>query len=109
MLRFGINGIEVKESGCVHHHTPLDIIGIKFKCCDRIYACYACHEALADHPAERWSKGEWEEKAILCRACGVEMAIKDYLSCHHKCPYCAAPFNSRCESHWHYYFSYEKP
>lgn len=31
------------ETRCTHYHTPLDIIAIKFKCCDKYYPCYKCH------------------------------------------------------------------
>ena len=37
---------------CVHYATELDIIAIRFACCDRYYPCHLCHSETADHPAE---------------------------------------------------------
>ena len=45
-----------EETRCTHYHTEKDIVAIKFKCCDRYYPCYLCHEEYADHPIERWAK-----------------------------------------------------
>ena len=54
---------------CEHYHSALDIIAIKFKCCDKYYPCYQCHEQTADHAAQTWNKNEWDTKAILCGIC----------------------------------------
>ena len=32
------------ETRCAHYHTELDIIAIKFYCCDTYFPCYQCHE-----------------------------------------------------------------
>ena len=38
------------ETRCIHYHTFLDIIAIKFKCCEKYYPCYQCHnEQIAKH------------------------------------------------------------
>ena len=41
---------------CVHYHSLLDVIAIKFKCCGVYYPCYSCHEEEADHEHEVWKK-----------------------------------------------------
>jgi len=65
---------------CEHYHSVLDILAIKFPCCGRYYPCFDCHEECAGHPASRWPKARWDEKAILCGACGTEHSINDYLA-----------------------------
>ena len=89
---------------CGHYHSPLDIIAIKFKCCDRYYPCYQCHEETADHPAQIWSKDEWDTKAILCGACKSELTINEYVRSGNRCPNCKAAFNPNCSKHYHLYF-----
>lgn len=50
-----IHGLTVdNESRCEHYHTPLDIIAIKFKCCDKFYPCYKCHNECEKHDIKRW-------------------------------------------------------
>ena len=45
-----IHGLTVDdESRCTHYHTPLDIIAIKFKCCNKFYPCYKCHNENENH------------------------------------------------------------
>ncbi|MBI2743937.1 MAG: hypothetical protein HYX48_08490 [Chlamydiales bacterium] len=92
-------------TGCVHYHGPLDVIAIKFKCCLRYWACFYCHEAGADHPAERWDASEYETLAILCTCCGAELTIREYLSCNMECPKCSAGFNPGCKEHYHLYWA----
>ena len=36
---------------CVHYRTEVDIVAIKFACCNEYYPCHRCHEETADHPA----------------------------------------------------------
>ena len=114
MLRFLImdqnNKILVKgkltdeQTRCEHYHSALDIIAIKFKCCDEYYACIHCHEQCADHPARTWEKEERETKAILCGNCRYEMSINEYADCGYRCPNCSSSFNPKCRNHDHYYF-----
>lgn len=93
-----------KQTRCVHWHSQLDIIAIKFKCCDKYYPCFSCHEEEADHQHEVWPQSEFDEKAILCGACGKELSIKDYMASDNTCPHCAASFNPGCSNHYHLYF-----
>ncbi|HJU27671.1 MAG TPA: hypothetical protein VJ718_00785, partial [Candidatus Binataceae bacterium] len=67
-------------------------------------SCFYCHGAKAGHEVRVWSRAHFDEKAILCGACGSELTIREYLDCGAVCPKCAAGFNPRCESHYPLYF-----
>ncbi|GAB5554410.1 MAG: hypothetical protein Sapg2KO_40010 [Saprospiraceae bacterium] len=101
-----IKGLELdEETRCTHWHSNLDIIAIKFACCNEFYACFDCHEALAEHPPKRWSKDYFDtEKAILCGHCQHTMTINAYQKANSQCPNCTAAFNPRCSLHWDLYF-----
>ena len=100
-----VKGIDVDpKTKCKHYHSEIDIIAIKFKCCNTYYPCYECHEALTDHTALQWGKEEHDEKAILCGNCGKELTINEYLQCNAICPHCSANFNAGCSLHHHFYF-----
>jgi uncharacterized CHY-type Zn-finger protein len=102
-----VRGIDVDaETRCVHYHSELDIVAIKMRCCGAYYACKDCHTALAGHANANavWPQGEWEERAVLCGACGVEMTTREYLDCESRCPACGAGFNPGCRKHHHFYF-----
>ncbi|MBS9525796.1 chromophore lyase [Litoribacter alkaliphilus] len=92
------------QTRCVHWHSQLDIIAIKFKCCDKYYPCFSCHEEEADHEHEVWPKDEFDEKAILCGGCGHELSIREYMDSENTCPKCEASFNPGCSNHYHLYF-----
>ncbi len=49
-----------------------DIIAIKFKCCNKYYPCYKCHNEFEKHAIKRWSEPSFNEKAILCGVCKHE-------------------------------------
>lgn len=100
-----VKGVELdKHTRCKHYHSTKDIIAIKFKCCDTFYACYSCHQELADHKAQKWRKQEYHEKAILCGKCGEKHSIEAYMNSHFSCPSCHAAFNPGCENHYSLYF-----
>jgi uncharacterized CHY-type Zn-finger protein len=92
-----------KYTRCVHYHSTLDIIAIKFKCCNEYYPCYECHKEAA-HESEVWKKNEFDTRAILCGICDHEMTINEYLNCSNHCPDCNSPFNPNCDKHYHLYF-----
>ena len=92
------------QTRCVHWHSELDIIAIKFKCCNQYYPCYSCHEETTDHKAEVWPIKEYSQKAILCGVCGHELSIQDYMACNNTCPKCESLFNPGCKNHYHLYF-----
>jgi uncharacterized CHY-type Zn-finger protein len=104
------NNISVKgktidnQTRCGHYHSDLDVIAIKFKCCENYYPCYFCHEETENHQVEIWKKEEFETLAILCGVCKHEMTINEYLNCHNICPFCQTFFNPKCENHYHFYF-----
>ena len=89
---------------CEHYHSSLDIIAIKFKCCNEYYACFYCHQEEADHEAQVWGKDEFANKAILCGQCKNEQSISEYMSSSNKCPNCGVNFNPNCKKHYHLYF-----
>ena len=100
-----VRGVEVDaETRCAHYRSAVDIVAIKMKCCGVYYACRDCHVTLAGHEIAVWRHEEFAAKAILCGACGTELAIREYLGCGARCPSCGAGFNPGCEKHWHFYF-----
>jgi uncharacterized CHY-type Zn-finger protein len=105
-----IGGINVfgksidNQTRCVHWHSQLDIIAIKFKCCDKYYPCFSCHEEEADHDHQVWSKSEFDEKAILCGVCSKELTVNEYMASNNTCPNCKSAFNPGCSNHYHLYF-----
>ncbi len=104
------NSIEVEgnnvdgNSRCFHYHSPLDIVAIKFKCCNKYYSCYYCHLENTDHSPQLWHQNEFDSKAVLCGNCKNEITIAEYLSSSNTCPNCKVLFNPRCSNHYHYYF-----
>ncbi|MFC7060924.1 CHY zinc finger protein [Halobacillus seohaensis] len=88
---------------CTHYHSTVDIIAIKFYCCNEYYACYYCHQELANHTTSKWPKNQWNERAILCGNCHHELTIHDYMNAS-ACPQCESSFNEKCIHHFHLYF-----
>ena len=80
------------ETRCEHYHSELDIIAIKFKCCETFYPCYLCHNVCEDHEPKRWSLEELDEKAILCGCCRNTLSIREYMNTD-SCPNCNKQFN----------------
>lgn len=94
------------ETRCVHWHSDLDIIALKFKCCGEYYPCHECHEETAGHPPERYSIADPAESrlpVVLCGKCGNEMTFHEYVK-DVKCIACAAQFNPGCKLHYELYF-----
>ena len=46
------------QTRCVHYHSDLDIIAIKFRCCNNYYPCFSCHEEATNHKVQTWNKNE---------------------------------------------------
>ena len=84
-----------EHTRCVHYATELDIIAIRFACCDR---------ETADHPAQQWPTEQFDQPAILCGNCWSELTIAAYKTTD-SCPNCEAAFNPRCVAHSDIYFS----
>ena len=93
-----------EQTRCIHYHSPLDIIAIKFKCCNDYYPCYYCHKEGTDHPPQVWKKDEQNKKAVLCGICKYEMTIQEYLYSKNQCPSCCSKFNPNCSKHHSFYF-----
>jgi len=92
------------ETRCVHWHDDVDVVAIRFPCCDRFHPCHACHAEVADHAARVWGVDERETHAILCGACGATFSIADYLVAT-SCLACGAGFNPGCHLHHELYFA----
>lgn len=95
------------QTRCVHYASELDVVAIRFRCCDTYYPCHACHAEAADHPAERWPADELAARAILCGVCRHELRVVDYLAVE-ACPSCGAGFNPGCRLHAPLYFEVDR-
>jgi len=110
IVKSNIKGINVygktvdNQTRCQHWHSELDVIAIKFKCCDKYFPCFSCHEEEADHDSQVWPKAEFTTKAILCGVCGYELSIEEYQASGNSCPNCTTAFNPGCSKHYHLYF-----
>lgn len=99
-----VRGVDVDdETRCAHYGTDRDVVAIRFACCDTYFPCHRCHEEVADHDPERLPVERREEPAVLCGACGAELAVQEYLGVV-ACPACATAFNPACADHYHLYF-----
>ena len=104
-IKIDVKGETVdNQTRCVHYHSDLDIIAIKFKCCNEYYPCFTCHAETADHAPQTWDKNDSKILAVLCGACQQEMTIHQYLNSSSVCPFCQAAFNPKCSNHYHLYF-----
>ena len=92
------------ETRCTHYNSVLDVIAIKFRCCDTYYPCFSCHEEEAHHAPQIWPKNEFDTLAVLCGVCKHEMTINEYMKSDSECPNCDAAFNPKCSNHYHLYF-----
>jgi uncharacterized CHY-type Zn-finger protein len=100
-----VHGVDVdQQTRCGHYHSNVDIIAIRFPCCDTYYPCYKCHQEVSDHQAARWNKDQNDERAVLCGACGYQLTIHEYLTSNSICPACHANFNPGCRNHFDLYF-----
>ncbi|MGN6125563.1 MAG: CHY zinc finger protein [Humibacter sp.] len=92
------------QTRCIHYRTPLDVIAIRFACCDEYYPCHLCHSECADHVSRPWPADARDEHAVLCGVCWTELTIAEYLATD-ACPACHAEFNPRCALHYPLYFA----
>ncbi|WP_135829652.1 CHY zinc finger protein [Halorussus halobius] len=105
-----VRGVEVDpETRCAHYHADRDVVALRFACCEAYYPCFRCHEAVADHDAERLPV-ETPEPAVLCGACGAELTPREFVGegDDHECPDCGAAFNPGCADHYERYFAFEE-
>src|SRR5690625_652041 len=96
------------QTRCVHYATPLDIVALKFGCCERYYPCFKCHDETADHPRRPWPHTRADEPAVLCGVCRTELVIGQYMYTE-KCPACGSGFNPGCSVHYDIYFEPPSP
>src|SRR5437870_2414190 len=97
-----VRGSRVTEqTQCAHYRSELDVVAIRFKCCDTFYACADCHDELAGHTPLVWGKEERATQAVFCGKCQNTLSIAEYLGCGNACPHCGAAFNPRCADHYH--------
>lgn len=94
------------ETRCVHYATPLDVVALKFGCCERYYPCFMCHDEMADHQRQPWPRARLHEPAVLCGVCRTELVVEQYMSAE-QCPACRAAFNPGCSLHYEIYFEHE--
>lgn len=100
-----IQGIGVDACGrCVHYHSDVDVVGNKCAECGMFWACFTCHELMADHPFGRMPL---DQPAVLCGVCGLVMDYGQY-SAVSQCPRCQHAFNPGCSMHRHLYFLVEE-
>ncbi|MFS0690272.1 CHY zinc finger protein [Sporosarcina sp. 179-K 8C2 HS] len=93
-----------QETRCTHYHSELDIIAIKFYCCQTYYPCFSCHEESGCGDHKVWPKETFGEKAVLCGKCKYELTVDQYKNSGYRCPSCEAKFNPGCGLHWGLYF-----
>nr|WP_236571211.1 CHY zinc finger protein [Microbacterium hydrocarbonoxydans] len=99
-----VHGLLVDDqTRCDHYCGPLDVIAIRFACCEDWYPCHLCHTALADHEARQWPMRSRATEAVLCGVCACVLTIDGYLAAT-ACPTCAAVFNPGCRLHHELYF-----
>jgi len=106
-----VHGVEVRgvdvdsETRCAHYDSEVDVIAIRFPCCETYFPCFECHEAVADHDAAVWPADAADAEAVLCGVCGRELSVREYLDCGNECPGCGAAFNPGCRRHYDRYFA----
>jgi uncharacterized CHY-type Zn-finger protein len=100
-----LRGVRVDpETRCDHWDDPVDVIALRFGCCETYYPCDACHDAATDHEAAPWPRGRFDEPAVLCGACRTTLTAREYLDGENACPACDAAFNPGCRAHRDRYF-----
>ena len=100
-----LRGIDVDpETRCAHWDAPVDIVALRFGCCETYYPCDACHDAATDHDPKPWPRDRFDEPAVLCGRCGETLSAREYLAGNDACPRCGAAFNPDCRNHRDRYF-----
>lgn len=100
-----LRGVAVDtETRCAHWDTAVDVVALRFACCEVYYPCYECHEATTDHEPVQWPKDRFGEQAVLCGVCLETLSARAYLESDDSCPKCGASFNPGCREHRHLYF-----
>lgn len=107
MIRVGghvVRGATVDaQTRCAHYRSELDVVALRFHCCDEWYPCARCHDEAVAHERTVWPASMPDAVVALCGCCGGTLAVAEYRMLA-GCPSCGAAFNPRCESHHHLYF-----
>jgi len=99
-----LRGVDVDgETRCAHWDEQVDVIALRFACCEAYYPCFACHEVATEHEPVQWPRNRFDEPAVLCGACRTTLTAAAYLSSGDACPNCGAAFNPGCREHRHLY------
>lgn len=94
------------QTRCSHYHSPLDVVAIKFPCCDIFYPCFQCHDTSADHPPKKWLRKSLENTpVVLCGVCRKVLTHAQYTQNNDRCAGCGTGFNPGCKNHSHLYFA----
>jgi uncharacterized CHY-type Zn-finger protein len=96
------------QTRCSHYLSSLDIVAIKFRCCEKWFPCRTCHDEAESHSADVWPREEFNTPAVLCGCCGRLLSISEYFGCGNECPACGSGFNPGCEKHYHLYFDVDQ-
>jgi uncharacterized CHY-type Zn-finger protein len=100
-----LRGVAVDpETRCAHWDDPVDVVALRFGCCETYYPCDACHDAATDHEAAPWPRDRFDEPAVLCGVCGATLTARTYFDCDDTCPVCDTAFNPGCRKHRDRYF-----
>lgn len=91
------------QTRCVHYCSPLDIVALRFGCCENYYPCFKCHDEAADHPKAPWPRDRSHEPAVLCGVCWEKLVPRQYIG-QERCPSCGSEFNPACSAHYEIYF-----
>ncbi len=103
--RVPLRGVDVDpETRCAHWASPVDVVALRFGCCETYYPCASCHDAVTGHEAEPWPRDRFDEPAVLCGVCRETLTAREYLDGDDACPHCGAAFNPGCRRHRDRYF-----
>lgn len=91
------------QTRCVHYGTLLDVVAIRFACCDEYYPCRLCHDGAVGHPTTTWPASDRDRHVVMCGVCSAELTIAEYRGTE-SCPACRTAFNPGCSLHDHLYF-----
>jgi uncharacterized CHY-type Zn-finger protein len=101
-----LRGVAVDaDTRCAHYDDAVDVVALRFLCCDSFYPCFRCHEAVTDHDPERVDGDSFDEPSVLCGVCEATLSVRAYLDCEDTCPACGAAFNPGCRRHRDRYFA----
>jgi len=104
-----LRGVSVDtETRCAHYDSEVDVIALRFGCCETYFPCFRCHQAVADHDSAVWPRERFEESAVLCGVCRETLTAAQYLSRGDNCPHCGATFNPGCRAHHDRYFELDE-